>query len=233
MIARVAPGSAALDLRLRIVVTGGRIVLRAARPVDRAFDHQFAEPDIVRPHRHHDHPHVVAARDHRELIGLGRLAEVFGTAFSRGPEIAGLRPRAGEVHLLVDRDRGALDRRHVGAMAIVRLARPVDALGVVFAAERPALDRGTIGPRARPERFRAVPEPAAALARDEAVAHGDDRRRPRCGGRDDEDESEKGEGGDPHGGHPSAATPAGSSNSTELARSGGELAHLQAFRNAP
>jgi hypothetical protein len=178
------------DLRLRIDVAGAQFILRTTGPVERAFSHQFAEADVVGPHRDNDHPHVVAPRHRRELVGLRRLTEVRGAAFGRGPEVACLRPRAGEVDLLVDRDRGALDRRHVRAVTVVRLARPIDPGRVVFAAERPAPIGGAVGPRPRLQQFDAVPQPAAALARDEAVPDRDDRGRPSRRGHGGEEEGE-------------------------------------------
>jgi hypothetical protein len=36
-------------MRLRVAVAGGLFAFRAPRPIDRAFGHEIAEPDIVRP----------------------------------------------------------------------------------------------------------------------------------------------------------------------------------------
>ena len=211
-------GKRFLDARLRFAMAGGRFVFRAPRPIERAFGDQVSEPDIVGADRHHDHPHLVPPCHRRQLIGLRRLAEVRGTAFVRGPEVTCLGAGAGQVHPLVHIDRRAHDRRDVGAVTVVRLTRPVDAGGVIFATQRTASVGGAIGSRPRPERFGSVAQPAAALARDEAVTDRDDRGRSgdRRGGEQEEDD--RGEAGDPHGRHTSGRLAAGQADARKLAR---------------
>ncbi len=164
-------GQGRVDLGLGVTAAVDRVLGGAARPVECAGRHQFAEADVVGADRDEDHADVVVGRDARQPVRLRGLAEVRSAAECRRPEVHRPGSGAGEVDAEVDRHRGADRRRHVGAMAAVTLAGAVDAGGVVLAdAPAVAVEGRPVGPRAGPERLGAVAQPAAALAGDEAVA---------------------------------------------------------------
>ncbi len=160
----------------RLAAAERRFTLVAACPIECTTGNQVAEADVVGTRREHDHPHLGPLGHAGELVDLRRLAEVRFAARRRWPEVAQTRSRAGQIQPLVDRDRGAGDRRHVGAVATVLLAVPVDPLRRVGATPAAAGIRLPVGPGAATTRFTAVAEPAPTLAGDEAVAERDYRR---------------------------------------------------------
>src|SRR6185312_8546055 len=174
-----------IDVGLGGAATERGVLLGAARPVQRTARYQLAEADIVGANGKHDHPHLVAPGYGGQLIRLWRLAEVPTAVHRRRPDVRQPRARAGEVDLLRDWYRRTENRRYVGAVAVVLLRSSVDPPRVVLADPAITPEGSAIGSGPGPKRFRAVAEPAPALAGDEAVPHRDNRRRSRASPRRD------------------------------------------------
>ena len=159
----------------------------AEGPRDGAVDDVIAEAEVVCADREHDQLDVLLLRDRRELIGLWSLSLERLAALRGTPDVGGLRSRARDVDLLVDRDARALDLGDVGAMAAVVIGAAVYAVRVVAAEDSERAARRAVGSVTCAEDVETVALPASGFAGYEAVAHRHDRggrgRRARVGGR--------------------------------------------------
>ena len=79
-----------------------------------------ANPTVVRRDREHNELHVLLLSDREQLVGLRRFALEGLSALGSAPDVDRTRAGAGDVDLLLYRyTGGALDRRHVRAVAAV------------------------------------------------------------------------------------------------------------------